>query len=823
MKKSELLLPAGNEESLKAAIANGADAVYFAGSAFGARAGAENFDREQMAKALDLCRLYRVKAYITINTLLGDGEISDALDEAKFLYDQGADALIVQDFGFAMLVKKLLPDFPLHGSTQMTVHNAATARFCYEEGFRRVILAREVTVEEIASIQKTAPGLELEVFVHGALCISYSGQCLMSSLIGGRSGNRGKCAQPCRMAYDLHEEKEGQLTEKPLHLLSPRDLNTLDILPEILDLGIASLKIEGRMRRPEYVATVGRVYRRAIDSYEQKCDPPDAEDKAAVAQVFNRDFTSGYFKGNPGIDLMSHLRPNNRGVFLGRVKGVRGRVISIQLEKDLHMGDGIEIWVKVGGRMGATVEEIRVAGKKTGHAKPGQLAEIEMDGRIGADDRVFKTYDAALMGEAQDSYAQMAEDVPLHFFVKAKLGEHLYLEAKDEKGRHATYEAPYRVEKAVKTPTGYDGVEKQVSRLGGSGFYLSSLEVDLDEGILIPASSLNQARRELTADLIAQSRAVHPRVGKNAFLKQKEALLTTAGRERQMTLPQITVKVQTLTQAKAALEARADFVYFAPYLGVKPLSPRDWEDFSSLLRENPGKIALVLPRVHPESFTPQIKAELARAAEFCSDFLVGQAGDTTLLREIAAGANVYGDFSLNVFNRQTFLALRERGFERLTYSLEMNKAALAFQSVAGEVVVHGFLPMMVSRHCLLGAILGQNPQKAPCGYNCQGKKFYLSDRLQAHFPIYGDVYHQMHIYNGRELALITEAEFLRRFAFWRIEGQFYESRELKHIISLYRDAREGTWDQEALASLLNQMRADAKHPYTKGHFYRGAQ
>ncbi len=234
MTKSELLLPAGNEESLMAAIANGADAVYFAGSAFGARAGAENFDREQMAKALDLCRLYRVKAYITMNTLVSDGEMNDALEDAKFLYDQGADALIVQDFGFAMAVRALLPDLPLHGSTQMTVHHVAGARFCYEAGFKRVILAREMTLAEIAAIRTAVPALELEVFVHGALCISYSGQCLMSSLIGGRSGNRGKCAQPCRMAYDLYEKNEGQLTEKPLHLLSPRDLNTLEFMPEIM-------------------------------------------------------------------------------------------------------------------------------------------------------------------------------------------------------------------------------------------------------------------------------------------------------------------------------------------------------------------------------------------------------------------------------------------------------------------------------------------------------------------------------------------------------------------------------------------------------------
>lgn len=820
MKTNELLLPAGNGESLKAAIANGADAVYFAGSAFGARAGAENFDREHMERALALCRLHDVKAYITMNTLLRDGELPAALDDAKFLYDQGADALIVQDFGFAMLVKALLPAFPLHGSTQMTVHNAAGARFCYEQGFRRVILAREMTLAEIAAVRAAVPDLELEVFIHGALCISYSGQCLMSSLIGGRSGNRGKCAQPCRMAYDLWEEDAGKLTEKPLYLLSPRDLNSLDLLPQLLAAGIASLKIEGRMRRPEYVATVGRVYRQAIDS----CDHTAAigkTEKAAVTQVFNRDFTCGYFSGNPGIGLMSHQRPNNRGVFLGRIKGVRGSKVDIQLEQDLLLGDGIEIWVKVGGRIGTTISSLWVNGEKAAQAKAGQVVEIQVDGRIGAGDRVFKTYDAALMGAARDSYGELAEAMPLYVYVKAALGKPLYLEAKDGKGHKAVYESPYLVEAALKTPSGYDVAEKQLSRLGGSGYYLASLEVDLDEGILLPASVLNQARRALTAEIEAQSRARYPRMEEKAFRKQKEALLRVEDPVQSAGPPQIAVKVQTIAQMRAAFEAKADLVYFAPYLQPAPLTAEDWEAFAAVSRRR--HVALALPRLLPESFVPRLRKDLSRAADFCSHFLLGHPGDAVLLRELGGKAALYGDFSFNVFNRHSYRAYLERGFERLTYSLEMNKDDLSLQSGAGEIVVHGFLPMMVSRHCLLGAVTGKYPGQIPCGSRCEGKSYYLSDRLQAHFPVYGDAFHQMHIYNGRELALITEAEFLQKFAVWRIEGQYYDPKELKRIIGLYREARDGTADREALDSLLNRLRAEAKHPYTKGHFYRGAQ
>ncbi len=822
MNKSELLLPAGNEESLRAAIANGADAVYFAGAAFGARAGADNFSREALPRALELCRLHRVKAYITMNTLLGDGELPAALEMAKFLYDQGADALILQDFGFAAAVRSLLPSFPLHGSTQMTVHNAATARFCQAEGFRRVILARELTLTEIAAVAAAVPDLELEVFVHGALCICYSGQCLLSSLIGGRSGNRGKCAQPCRMLYELHEAGKGALTEKPLHLLSPKDLCSLDFLDELLALPVAALKIEGRMRRPEYVATVGRVYRRALDAYYGDGPGPAEEDLTAVAQVFNRDFTGGYGHGNPGAALMSHQRPNNRGVFLGRVKEVRGRRVILQLEKPLLVGDGVEIWVKVGGRLGAAVESIRVAGKETDLAKPGDLAEIWLDGRISIGDRVFKTYDHALMTAARDSYSDLPAAMPLYLTVRARLGEMLYLEARDGQGRTASYETDYQVEAALKTASGPEAVEKQLCRLGGSGYELVSLQLDMDDGVLLPASVLNQARRELTADLAAQSRAVYPKVGAHDFRRRMKALLAAPEEGEAPAATRISVKVKNLAQAKAALLAGADMVYYGPYLECQPMTAGDWADFAALVKEHRGRLAFAAPSLHPESEAAAFRRDIAKAAEFCPEILLGQAGDITALQGLHFTA-VYGDFSLNVMNRQTHRAIKERGFCRLTYSLELNREDLAVLDPAAEVVVHGFLPVMVSRHCLIGAVGGRQREKVPCGISCRGRQLYLVDRMQVRFPVYGDVYHQMRLYNGRELALVTEAAFLRRFAWWRIEGQLYGEKELAQIVSLYREAAREYRDGEALASLLNRMRAMARYPYTKGHFYRGVK
>ena len=357
---TELLLPAGKPESLKAAVANGADAVYLAGNRYGARANAGNFDESEMRSAVKLCKKYGVRVYVTMNTLIADAEMAEALDYVKFLYDIGIDGLIVQDIGLAGAVKKLLPALRLHGSTQMSVHNVRGAKWAYDFGFRRVILSRELTLEEIRLIHREVPDLELEVFCHGALCICYSGQCLMSSLIGGRSGNRGQCAQPCRLPYELTDGFGRPLTKKPTHLLSPRDLNTLDDLKDLAEAGVCSLKVEGRMRRPEYVASVGRVYRRAIDRVAQGLPAVGDEDKNVVEQVFNRKFTPGYLHGNPGLDLMSHEKPNNRGMFLGRVTKVNDKVVTLLLDQDLSVNDGIEIWVKVGGRLGSTITDLRV-------------------------------------------------------------------------------------------------------------------------------------------------------------------------------------------------------------------------------------------------------------------------------------------------------------------------------------------------------------------------------------------------------------------------------------------------------------------------------
>ncbi|MEG0997683.1 MAG: DUF3656 domain-containing protein [Clostridiales bacterium] len=829
MNKAELLLPAGKFESLKAALANGADAVYLGGSQYGARAGAGNFNDDEMKKAVKLCHSRGVKIYVTMNTLLSDDELAAALDYGKFLYDLGVDALIVQDLGLAGAIKKLLPNFRLHSSTQMSVHNVVTAKWAYKFGFKRVILAREMTLAEIKEIREAVPELELEVFCHGAICICYSGQCLMSSLIGGRSGNRGFCAQPCRMNYQLWDNFQGSLSGEPSHLLSPRDMNTLEHLKELTDLGVVSFKVEGRMRRPEYVASVGRVYRHTLDSIETNENKISQEDKNIVEQVFNRDFTTGYLHGNPGINLMSHQRPNNRGVLLGRVKQVDGKIITLDLEKQLKLGDGIEIWVKVGGRIGCTVSDIRVDNAKVSVAYPGELAEIQIPGRIGKGDRVFMTYDSQLMNQALDSYENLDEDVALYIYAKAELGKNLYFKADDQKGNTVELTSNYIVEAAKKTPTDIAMVKKQLSRLGGSGFFLQDLTADLDENIILPASVLNNARREIVEKLDNNLFRRYPVVQDYKFAEKKAEVLGIVKEKNKHSEPKIGVKVRDIYQMDAALDSGADTIYFAPHFGLEDVSPDAWKKIAVINEKYPDLLVFALPRINQDAKKKKLYENIENALEHgFTRFLLGQTGDIELKEKYPMIKELRSEFSQNVYNNQTAKELYEMGYSMVTASLELTKEGLeALSRTKGdkEVIVHGRLPMMVSRHCLIGAVLGKEKNKVPCGKPCHGQTYYLKDRMDMLFPVLGDRFHNFYVYNCKDLALIDELNHLLHFQSWRIEGQFYDIGSLKETISLYLTGREqvlskGEYQKDMLFSSLQIY---SQTGFTKGHFYRGVQ
>lgn len=548
----ELLAPAGSREALVAAVESGADAVYLAGNMFGARAYADNFDEEGMREAIRFAHLRGVHVHVTVNTIMDSRDLPELKNYLRFLYEAGADAVLVQDLGAARIVRETVPELPMHASTQMTVHNLDGVRALEALGFSRVVLSREVTLEAVRHICAEAKA-EIEVFVHGALCVCYSGQCLMSSMIGGRSGNRGRCAQPCRLPYTLVDEKDNDLLGDSAgkYLLSPRDMNTISLLPELLAAGVTSLKIEGRMKRPEYVAVAVGCYRRAVDSCLAGDFAVPEEDSRALAQIFNRDFTTAYLEKKQGRNMMSDKRPNNRGLMLGRVQEYHpltedSGLAVLRLSDDISAGDQVDFWVKVGGRVTATVQELQLVtglrgkdnpknarkniskdarkkqdknqaknpGKNAGSlhmqnllpvekAAAGDVVALTVKGRVFPGDRVFKVYDGKLMESAKAMYSTGA---PVRRFgvgavVRAAAGQPLVLTLTDEDGHTAEAETEFIGQEAMKRPLTEETLMKQIGRLGTSIFTLTELKAEILGNVMVPVSELNEVRRKCVEQL----------------------------------------------------------------------------------------------------------------------------------------------------------------------------------------------------------------------------------------------------------------------------------------------------------------------------------
>ena len=556
----ELLAPAGSREALVAAVESGADAVYLAGNMFGARAYADNFDEEGMREAIRFAHLRGVHVHVTVNTIMDSRELPELKKYLRFLYEAGADAVLVQDLGAARIVRETVPELSMHASTQMTVHNLDGVRALEALGFSRVVLSREVTLEAVRHICAHAKA-EIEVFVHGALCVCYSGQCLMSSMIGGRSGNRGRCAQPCRLPYTLVDEKDNDMLGDSAgkYLLSPRDMNTINLLPELLAAGVTSLKIEGRMKRPEYVAVAVGCYRRAVDSFLSGDFAVPEEDSRALAQIFNRDFTTAYLEKKQGRNMMSDKRPNNRGLMLGRVQEYHpltedSGLAVLRLSDGISAGDQVDFWVKVGGRVTATVQDMQLvtglrgkhnlknAGKNINRANKknqernqgkkqdrnqakklaknasslnmqnllpvekaaaGDMVALTVKGRVFPGDRVFKVYDGKLMESAKAMYSTGA---PVRRFgvravVRAAVGQPLYLSFTDEYGNVAEAETEFMGQEAMKRPLTKETLMKQIGRLGTSIFTLRELKAEISGHVMVPVSELNEVRRKCVEQL----------------------------------------------------------------------------------------------------------------------------------------------------------------------------------------------------------------------------------------------------------------------------------------------------------------------------------
>ncbi|MDD4169792.1 MAG: DUF3656 domain-containing protein, partial [Desulfotomaculaceae bacterium] len=667
----ELLAPAGAWEALVAAVQNGADAVYLGGKMFNARESAGNFDHQELFRAVEYAHVRGVKIYVTVNTLMSDQELPEAVRFLCFLQQAGADAAIIQDAGLLRLARQAVPELPLHASTQMTVHNLPAARLLKEAGIQRIVPARELSLAAIKEIAGQA-GAEVEVFIHGALCVCYSGQCLMSSLIGGRSGNRGRCAQPCRLNYVLEDGENRRLTspgEVGDYLLSPRDLNLSAHLPDLIKAGITSFKIEGRMKRPEYVATVVRVYRGLLDRALKGSDyTVTAAEAEELAQIFNRGFSTGYFYGRPGQGLMSYKRPNNRGVRLGRVKRFDGnsRMCEVALEKPLRVGDGIEVWVTKGGRAAGKVRRIVSGGENIERAPAGATVLLDIPGRVFPGDRVFKTHDADLMDRAQESYTSPREQkkIPLIFAVFAREGEPLKLTVTDPTGLtgEAMTKSPAR--KALARPLTPEYLEKQLGRLGNTPFALAGLKCALAGPVITPVAEINEARRTALAGLTGRRLAAAARqkpVSEEVFYRRLTAALAArpAKRPKDPEKPELAIAVSELPALKAAVKAGAGMVYFGGerYHSQAPVTADDIRTGAETCFQAGARFILSSPRILHDD---DLAWFLRMLEQVDGPQLAGvQAGNLGLLKKAGelTDKTIYADFSLNVFNQETAVFL----------------------------------------------------------------------------------------------------------------------------------------------------------------------
>ena len=803
MRDVELLAPVGSFEALKAAVQNGANAVYLGGKDFGARASANNFDRDELKEAVKYAHIRGVQVFVTTNTLRKENEIEDFLEYAKFLYDIDVDAIILQDIGMARLIKRELPDFELHASTQMVAHSLEDVKYLESVGFDRVVLAREVTVEEIKYICDNCKA-DIEVFVHGALCVCYSGQCLMSSMIGNRSGNRGRCAQPCRQRYELIDVYTGEVVNSNGdYLLSPRDLNAIEEIDKVIDAGVHSLKIEGRMKRPEYVATVIDGYRKTIDEYlaTNKLNVSD-ETINDLYTIFNRKFTKGLLLGDVGKDMMNSQLPNNQGLYVGTVVDYnkKAKRLKIKLANTLKKGDGINLG---GGTIGRIIKNgnIETIGYK------GETIELDFVGEARKGQIVFKTSDSELMDRVQAKFTQDKEFVKniIDAKITIKLGQKPILTLIDRNKNQATIEGDKIVEEAMKVALSKEKVETQLRKLGNTPYELDLLEIELDDNVSLPISLLNQMRRDCIELLDKERVSIKNRKYKNKIVKYKPVLYN---RNKQQ---EISVKVKNLEQLESALECGVDRIYYEDTNTI--------DKGMSLAMKYNKKVIYSAPRIiRNKEYNHLAKANNAGV----ESVQVGNYGSIDYFKDKKLNIDYY----LNAFNSETINYYKEIGADTLCISQELNineiKETIKYTDINIESVVYGYTPLMITEYCPMGVIV-RDCKKDKRVAKCKESIYALRNSKGDEFRVSQDIFCRSTIYNSNVTCMLDNLYELHEIGInvLRLDFTLEDKETVKEVIEAYQEVLSNDYKLATKATkLYNKL--DEKGT-TAGHYYKGVE
>ena len=805
----ELLAPAGTMENFMAALESGADAIYLGGKVFNARAHAANFGIDELREAVRLAHILDVSVYVTVNILIGDTELKDLEQYIKDLDSIGVDAIIVQDLAVAEIAKRVAPNIHLHGSTQMTAATLDAVRFYESLGFTRVVLARELSLKEIQHICKHCKA-EIEVFVHGALCVCYSGQCLMSSFIGGRSGNRGACAQPCRLPYELLDSKgESVLPKHEAYLLSPKDLNYSEHMNELVAAGVTSFKVEGRMKKVSYVRQVIGTYREILDEASIH-----ENQRKALASGFNRGFSTAYLEDTVGRQMMTVVAPNHQGKPIGESYTKKGEVY-LSLTEPIEQGSLVKILQSNGSVTYYTVDDEWTCVSDTLYK--GRPAEGLAVGQLYLASTPKNTKSRGLQ-EFTRKY-----DMSVYLSVGSN-GETNYTEltAILDSGLSVTVTNEYVPAIANKVPTSLEKVTEQLGRLGNTLFRLSY--VDIPNGpYMWPASVLNALRRDAVTALETALITHH--------VESWQALQVTGdvdyGFKAQHelsydTCPMISARVDEIEGVKAAISGGAQKIVFGgDRLSRTPYALSIYDEVARLCATSDVICTFATPRVVKDDEVEAYKHTLEAIVQAHPDSISIHVPQALLwLRELGYTGAIEADTGLNIFNTPTLHFWEQLHISCVNPSQELTLKQITelakHSHVPIETMIHGYTEMMISEYCAIASFVGTG-SKVNCPMPCVKESYSLKDRKGEIFPIRTDPYCRMHIMNSHEMDMRAYVPMLlqKGISILRVDGRHMKPSYVKDIVSQYVGIATGT--MEAPPKKIDSQ----GESITRGHYFRG--